>query len=74
MGIGNVILKNDPVLQLLGGDRGHGAQGNGHVQLNFPMSPGDTVGTIADKLGLPLDSLLQVNPGMSANTPLSARK
>ena len=62
------LLKGDPVLQLLGGNRG---QGNGHVQLNFPMSPGDTVSTIADKLGLPLDSLLQVNPGLSANTPLS---
>lgn len=69
MGIGN-ILKSDPVLQLLGGS--HGGLGNGHVQLSFPMSPGDTVSTIADKLGLSLDSLLQVNPGLSANTPLSA--
>ncbi|MGO4702939.1 LysM peptidoglycan-binding domain-containing protein [Dyella sp. 2RAB6] len=69
MGISGVF-KNDPLLQLLGG--GHGAQGNGHVQLSFPMSPGDTVSTIADKLGLPLDGLLRVNPGMSANTPLSA--
>lgn len=68
-----IHLPNDPVLRLLGGDRGgHDAQGNGHVQLSFPMSPGDTVSTIADKLGLPLDSLLQVNPGMSANTPLSS--
>lgn len=64
--------KNDPLLRLLGGDRGQDAQGNGHVQLSFPMSPGDTVSTIASKLGLPLDSLLQVNPGLSANTPLSA--
>lgn len=70
MGIGS-ILKHDPVIQLLSGG-GHGAQGNGHVQLSFPMSPGDTVGTIADKLGLPLDSLLQANPGMNANTPLTA--
>jgi len=73
MGIGN-ILKTDPLLRLLGG--GQGAQGNGnangHVQLSFPMSPGDTVSTIASKLGLPLDGLLQVNPGLSANTPLSA--
>ena len=74
MGIGS-ILKHDPVVQLLtGGDRGHGVpgNGNGHVQLSFPMSPGDTVNTIAEKLGLPIDSLLQANPGMSANTPLTA--
>lgn len=66
------ILKGDPILQLLGGNRGGQGNANGHVQLSFPMSPGDTVSTIAGKLGLPLDSLLQVNPGMSANTPLSA--
>lgn len=74
MGIGS-ILKHDPVVQLLtGGERGHGVpgNGNGHVQLSFPMSPGDTVNTIADKLGLPIDSLLQANPGLSANTPLTA--
>lgn len=73
IGIGNP-LKHDPLLQLLvGGDRGRGVgNGNGHVQLNFPMSPGDTVSTIAEKLGLPIDSLLQANPGMSANTPLTA--
>lgn len=75
MGIGIGILKHDPLVQLIaGGDHGRGVSGNGngHVQLNFPMSPGDTVSTIADKLGLPIDSLLQANPGMSANTPLTA--
>jgi len=75
MGIGIGILKHDPLAQLLaGGDRIRvvPGNGNGHVQLSFPMSPGDTVSTIADKLGLPIDSLLQANPGMSANTPLTA--
>lgn len=66
------VLKHDPVVQLLGGGRRGVGNGNGHVQLNFPMSPGDTVSTIADKLGLPIDSLLEANPGMSANTPLTA--
>ncbi|MFC4763270.1 LysM peptidoglycan-binding domain-containing protein [Dyella koreensis] len=66
------ILKNDPVIQLLGGGGSHGVQGNGHVLLNFAMSPGDTINTIAEKLGLPIDGLLQSNPGLRADTPLTA--
>lgn len=65
------LLKNDPVIQLLGGGGTHGAQGNGHVLLNFAMSPGDTINTIAEKLGLPIDGLLQSNPGLRADTPLT---
>ncbi|SFR94075.1 hypothetical protein SAMN05216570_0929 [Dyella sp. OK004] len=65
------LLKNDPVIQLLGGGGSHGAQGNGHVLLNFAMSPGDTINTIAEKLGLPIDGLLQSNPGLRADTPLT---
>lgn len=47
-----------------------GSDGNG-MPFRYAMSPGDTVGGLARSLGLTVDALLGVNPGLRVDTPLT---
>lgn len=49
---------------------GMGSSDNGMTIL-FPLSFGNTVNDLANALNLPVDSILAVNPGLQANSPLS---
>ena len=50
---------------------GLGSNENG-VTILFPLSMGNTVTDLANTLHVPVDSILAVNPGMQADTPLTA--
>lgn len=68
------ILHNDPILRLLGANHvGHsGGQEDGDgLRFGYPMSPGDTLSTIASKLNIPVDELLASNPSLRADSPLT---
>jgi len=44
---------------------------DGGLTILFPLSFGNTVGDLANALKLPVDSILAVNPGLHADSPLS---
>lgn len=66
---------SDSLLQaIIGGNPlglpGLGSNDNG-LTILFPLSAGGTVNDLANALSLPVDSILAVNPGLQANSPLS---
>lgn len=46
-------------------------QDNNGLTVFFPLSFGDTVNDLANALNVPVDSILAVNPGLQADSPLS---
>jgi LysM repeat protein len=66
-------LSHDPMLRLLG--FGHGHQDGWHdgdgLRFGYPMNTGDTLSTIAGKLQIPINELLNINPELHADSPLT---
>lgn len=70
------ISHHDPLLRLLGVGHGNHSDNHGHndgdgLRFGYPMNPGDTLATIAGKLGIPVDELLTSNPSLRIDSPLT---
>lgn len=67
------LASHDPVVRMLSGDHNdhNDSHGGGAIRLGYPMMPGETVSSVANRLRIPVDELLSSNPTLNRDTPLT---